>query len=120
MIIIDKTKRVCQIVDFAIPYDTRVNTKEVEKIEKYQDLARKLGKPWKMKVVIIDSKLNTADDMVNVTLINNNNNGMKRLKDDIREPFNNEKDLPDKYREMYNTVFWESETMRKILSGLLT
>jgi hypothetical protein len=48
MIIIDKIKRVCQIVDFAVPYDTRVNTKEVEKIEKYQDLARELGKPWKI------------------------------------------------------------------------
>ena len=67
--------------------------------------------------------------MINVTLINNNNNnddnnnnnGMKRLKDDIREPFNNEKDLHRINREMQNTVLWESETiMRKILSGLLT
>ena len=40
MIIIDKVKKVCQIVNFAVPYDTKVNTKEAEKIEKYQDLAR--------------------------------------------------------------------------------
>jgi hypothetical protein len=47
--------------------------------------------------------------------------GMKRLKDDIRELFNNEKDLHRISREMKKTVLWESETiMRKILSGLLT
>ena len=32
MIIIDKVKKVCQILDFTVPYDTKVNTKEVEKI----------------------------------------------------------------------------------------
>ena len=53
MIIIDKVKKLCQIVDFAVPYDTKVNTKEVEKIEKYQDLARELRKLWNMKVSII-------------------------------------------------------------------
>jgi hypothetical protein len=47
--------------------------------------------------------------------------GMKRLKDDIRELFNNEKDLHWISREMQKTVLWESETiMRKIPSGLLT
>ena len=46
MIIIDKVKKLCQIVDFAVPYDTNVNTKEVEKIEKNQDLARELRKLW--------------------------------------------------------------------------
>ena len=34
MIIIDRVKKVCQIVDFAVPYDTKVNTKELEKIER--------------------------------------------------------------------------------------
>ena len=53
MVIVDKVKKVCQIVDFAVQYDTRVNTKESEKIEKYQDLARELKKLWNMKVVII-------------------------------------------------------------------
>jgi hypothetical protein len=46
---------------------------------------------------------------------------MKRLKDDIRELFNNEKDLHWISIEMQKTILWESETfMRKILSGLLT
>jgi hypothetical protein len=47
--------------------------------------------------------------------------GMKILKNDIRESFNNEKDLNRTSGEMQKTVLWESETiMRKILSGLLT
>ncbi len=53
MIIVDKVKKLCQIVDFAIPYDTRVNTKESEKIDKYQDPVRESKKIWNMKVVII-------------------------------------------------------------------
>ena len=50
VIIIDKVKKLCQIVDFAVPYDTKVNTKEVGKIENCQDLARELRKLWNMKV----------------------------------------------------------------------
>ena len=44
IIVIDKKHHKCQIIDFAIPYDTRVGDKEVEKIEKYLDLSRKLKK----------------------------------------------------------------------------
>ena len=44
MVFIDKKHHEFQIIDFAIPYDTRVDTKEVEKIEKYLDLARELKK----------------------------------------------------------------------------
>ena len=51
MIIIDKVKKVCQIVDFTVPYDTKVNTKEVEDLN--LDLARELRKLWDMKVSII-------------------------------------------------------------------
>ena len=43
----------CQIIDFAIPYDTRVHDKEVEKIDKYLDLAKKLKKVWDIKVIVI-------------------------------------------------------------------
>ena len=47
--------------------------------------------------------------------------GMKRLKDEVKALFKNEKDLQWTCREMQKTVLWESETiMRKILSGLLT
>ena len=54
MIFIDKKYHEYQIViDFAIPYDTRVDNKEVEKIEKYLDLARELKKVWNMKVIVV-------------------------------------------------------------------
>ena len=33
----------CLIVDFAIVFNSRIDTKEYEKLEKYQDLARELG-----------------------------------------------------------------------------
>ena len=48
VIAIDKEKKECKIIDFAMPYDSRVNAKEVEKIEKCQDLAREVQKLWNM------------------------------------------------------------------------
>ena len=40
LIIVDKERNTCQILDFAIPGDHRVEMKEKEKREKYQDLER--------------------------------------------------------------------------------
>ena len=40
MIFIDKEHHKCQIIDFAIPYDARVDDKEVGKIENYLDFFR--------------------------------------------------------------------------------
>ena len=48
-----KKKRICKIVDFAIPVDHRINLKECEKKDKYLDLARELKKLWNMKVTIV-------------------------------------------------------------------
>ena len=42
-VIINKKKRTCQIVDFAVPADGRVILKESEKKDKYLDLA------WELK-----------------------------------------------------------------------
>ena len=53
LIIINKKKRTCQIVDFAVPADHRVKLKESEKKDKYLDLDRELKKLWNMKVMII-------------------------------------------------------------------
>ena len=47
LLIINKKKRTCQIVDFAVPVDLRINLKECEKKDKYHDLARKLKKTIK-------------------------------------------------------------------------
>ena len=46
-------KRICKIVDFAVPADNRIKLKEYEKKDKYLDLARELKKLWNMKVRII-------------------------------------------------------------------
>ena len=40
VIVVQKDKNLCPIIDFACPYDGRADTKELEKIEQYQDLAR--------------------------------------------------------------------------------
>ena len=46
-------KKICKIVDFAVPADHRIKLKECEKRDKYRDLARELKKLWSMKVTII-------------------------------------------------------------------
>ena len=53
LIIINKKKRTCKIVDFAIPADHWIKLKECEKKDKYLDLARELKKLWNMKGTII-------------------------------------------------------------------
>ena len=53
LILINKRKRICKIVDFAVPADHRINLKESEKKDKYLDLARELKKLWNMKVTIV-------------------------------------------------------------------
>ena len=53
MIFIDKKHHECQIIDFAISCETRVDDKKVEKIEKYLDLVRELKKVWNMKVIVV-------------------------------------------------------------------
>ena len=44
IIINKKKKRICKIVDFAVPADLRIKLKECEKKDKYLDLARELKK----------------------------------------------------------------------------
>ena len=54
LIIINKRKKkICKIVDFALPADHRIKLKEYEKRDKYLDFARELKKLWNMKVTII-------------------------------------------------------------------
>lgn len=50
LIIVDKKKKTCQIADFAVPADRRVEIKEKANREKYQGLARELQVLWKKKV----------------------------------------------------------------------
>ena len=53
-------KSTCKIIDFAVLGDSRVQEKEKEKIEKYQDLRRELQKIWNVRVKIIPVLLGTA------------------------------------------------------------
>ena len=52
LIIINKKKRTCKIVDFTVLADHRIKQKECEKKDKYLDLARELKKLWNMQVTI--------------------------------------------------------------------
>ena len=45
-------ERSCKIIDFAVPGDSRIEEKDKDKIEKYQDLGRELQKIWNVKVKI--------------------------------------------------------------------
>ena len=42
IVIIDKEDKNCFIVDIAIPRDSRLDDKESEKVEKYQDVKREI------------------------------------------------------------------------------
>ena len=53
LVVADKKERICKIIDFAVPGDSRIEEKEKDKIEKYQDLERELQKIWNVKVKII-------------------------------------------------------------------
>ena len=50
LITINNKKKICKIVDFAVPADQRIKLKESEKKDKNLDLARELKKLWDMKV----------------------------------------------------------------------
>ena len=51
IVIIDKKEKSCIIVDIAVPADGRVHEKEREKVEKYQDLRREIGRLWQLRKV---------------------------------------------------------------------
>ena len=58
-----KKKRICKIVDFAVPADHRINLKESEKKDKYLDLARESKKLWNMKVTIVQIVIGALDTL---------------------------------------------------------
>ena len=53
IVVVEKSEKSCLIIDVAVPGDTRVEGKEDEKIEKYQELRQEIVKLWKMKKVEI-------------------------------------------------------------------
>ena len=57
--VVDKMDRSCKIINFAVPRDSRIEGKEKDKIEKYQDLGRELQRIWNVKVKIISLVLSS-------------------------------------------------------------
>ena len=51
--LIDKIKKKVSLIDVAIPWDTRVEEKEREKMDKYQDLKIEIRRIWDMQVEIV-------------------------------------------------------------------
>ena len=51
LILVDKKVESCVIIDVAVPGDCRIHEKEIEKVEKYQNLKRELKRLWSLKKV---------------------------------------------------------------------
>ena len=45
LVVVDKKEKSCKITDFAVPGDSKIEEKEKDKIEKYQELGR-YGMLW--------------------------------------------------------------------------
>ena len=52
IVVLEKEERTCSVID-SCPFDTRVLENEQEKIDKYQDLKREIGKIWNCKRVTV-------------------------------------------------------------------
>lgn len=53
IVLIDRKKDQCMIIAIAVPGDDRVAEKEKDKIEKYQDLRRELGRLWNIRAIVV-------------------------------------------------------------------
>ena len=53
VVVLDKHEKMCHLIDIAVPGDSRVDAKENEKVQKYQDLARELCKLWQVKLKVV-------------------------------------------------------------------
>ena len=53
IVVVLKKKKECKTMDIAVPRDSRVGEKELEKMEKYDDLKREIKRMWKMKKIVI-------------------------------------------------------------------
>ena len=53
LFVVNKKRRTCKVIDFAVSRDSSIENKEKENVEKYQDLKRELQKIWNVRVKII-------------------------------------------------------------------
>ena len=53
IVVVDKEKRECKIIDIAVPGDQNIKVKEVETITKYQNLRLQVQKLWNVKATVM-------------------------------------------------------------------
>ncbi|XP_068734746.1 uncharacterized protein [Montipora capricornis] len=53
MVVVDRDKKTCNIIDVAVPVDAGIVEKEKEKVEKYQDLRREVARIWNVKAKVV-------------------------------------------------------------------
>ena len=53
IVVVNKSRRLCLLIDIVCPFNTRIVKKENEKIDVYQDLRRELKRLWNFKEVKI-------------------------------------------------------------------
>ena len=53
IVVVNKKERKCYITDVAVLGDVRIAEKEMEKIEKYDELKREVERLWKVKAKVI-------------------------------------------------------------------
>ena len=63
-------KKTCQIVDFTVPVEYKVDLKESKKRDKYQDFARELNYLLNLKVTVIPILFGVLETIYNVSLRN--------------------------------------------------
>ena len=53
VVVVDREKNTCNIIDIAVPADAGIVEKEKEKVEKYQDLRREVARLWNVKAKVV-------------------------------------------------------------------
>ena len=53
VVVVDRDKKTCNIIDIAVPGDAGIVEKEKEKVEKYQDLRREVTRLWNVKAKVV-------------------------------------------------------------------
>jgi hypothetical protein len=49
----DKKEKICLLIDIAMPDDSNVNRKDIEKLSRYKNLEIVVSRTWKVKTKII-------------------------------------------------------------------
>ena len=53
VVYIDKNAKMASVIDIAVPADRHVKDKEIEKIDKYQDLCLEIQQLWNMRTIVV-------------------------------------------------------------------